>query len=127
MAPEVAAFIRTQPRAWGYARLAEACRAAFGDGAPDAEAIRTWWLDHERFAGTRSRLSRDLEVAAAVRDLAGRLPVPEIMRALAERFSAKRIPPRSTLYRFVATVLRTPTRQNSDPAGKAAGARLTKP
>lgn len=39
MAPEVAAFILVQPRTWGYARLAEACRAVFGDDAPDADAI----------------------------------------------------------------------------------------
>lgn len=106
MAPEVAAFIRTQPREWGYARLAEACRATFGDGAPDAEAIRTWWLEHGRLGAPHSRLSRDPAMAEAVRDLAGRVTVAEIMRALVECFPAERIPPRTTLYRYVASLLR---------------------
>lgn len=105
MAPEVASFIRAQPPEWGYARLAEACRAAFGDAAPDRDAIRAWWLANGRATDPRKRLARDPEVAEAVRDLAGRLTVPAIMKALAGRFLAARVPPRSTLYRHVSALL----------------------
>jgi hypothetical protein len=112
MVPEVAAFIRAQPPAWGYARLAEACRAAFGDAAPDAEAIRVWWLAHGHAPDPRERIPRDPEVAAAIRDLAGRLQVPAIIRALRDRFPADRLPPRSTLYRHVSA-LRTRATQDA--------------
>jgi hypothetical protein len=106
MTPEVAAFIRAQPRSWGYARLAQACRAAFGDDAPDAEIIRSWWLEHGRIPDPHSRLPRDPELAEAVRDLAGRVTVADIMRALATRFPAERLPSRSALYRCVGAILR---------------------
>ena len=111
MAPEVAAFLRKQPPALGYARLAEACRAAFGAAAPDDEAIRQWWLAHCGPADPRARLSHDLEVAEAVRDLAGRLTIPDIMKKLAETFPPERIPPRSTLYRHVNRLLRPRSRR----------------
>jgi hypothetical protein len=114
MAPEIAAFIRAQPRAWGYARLAEACRAAFGGCAPDAEAIRAWWLEHGKPPASPSRLSRDPEIAEAIHDLAGRVTVAEIMRALAERFPAEPTPSRSALYRYVATILRPHGQRRAD-------------
>lgn len=124
MTPEVAAFIRAQPRSWGYARLAQACRAAFGDDAPDAETIRSWWLEHGRVANPHSRLSRDREIADAVRDIAGRVTVADIMRALGDRFPAERRPSRSALYRYVGTILRpaAPSRDH-----RAAGNALNGP
>jgi hypothetical protein len=102
MDADIAAFIRRQPADWGYARLADACREAFGDRAPDAEAIRAWWLAHGGAVSRRDRIARDAEVAAFVRDLAGRVAVDGILDALAERFPAGRVPPRSTLYRYVS-------------------------
>lgn len=101
LAPEVAAFIRAQPRGLPYSALAAACLDAFGSElAPDADSIRLWWL-REGDAGARDKISRDPEVAAAIRDLVGRLRPPQIMAALRARFAPQRLPSRSSLYRFV--------------------------
>ncbi len=110
MDADIAAFIRAQPADTGYSGLEAACRAAFGARAPDAEAIRAWWLARGRGAATprRGRLARDPEVAAAVRDLAGRVGAMDIARILAARFPPHRVPPRSTLYRHVARLARPP-------------------
>jgi len=96
---------RTRPVCWAYSQLAEACRAEFGDRAPDADAIRAWWLANGTPADPRERIACDPEVATAIRDLAGRVRVPDIRRALAERFPAERVPGRSTLYRYVSALL----------------------
>lgn len=108
MAPEIVAFILKQPADWGYGRLAGACRATFGAGAPDAAAIRAWWIASGRAVLPRDRISRDPEVADFVRDLAGRLPGDDILAALRERFPAKRLPSRSALYRFLERETRPP-------------------
>lgn len=101
LAPEVAAFIRAQPRALPYSALAAACREAFGpERAPDADTIRQWWL-RESGAAPRGKIGRDPEIVDAIRDHLGRLNPTEIMEALRARFAPERLPSRSALYRFV--------------------------
>lgn len=101
LAPEVAAFIRAQPRELPYSALAAACLKAFGpELAPSADTIRLWWL-REGDTGARSKIGRDAEVAAAIRDLIGRQRPQQIMASLRARFAPERLPSRSSLYRFV--------------------------
>jgi hypothetical protein len=103
--PEVAAFIEAQPRAMGYSQLAEACRARFGDTAPNADAIRAWWLSRGPRPDPRARIPNDPEIAAAINDMAGRMTPAEILLALRCRFRAGRVPRRSTLYRHISDLL----------------------
>ena len=104
--PEVAAFIRAQPADWGYSRLADACRARFGDAAPDAAAIRAWWVRHGRIADGRDKLAANPEVPAFIADHAGRLPPSVILRELRQRFPSSQVPSRTAVYRHVADLLR---------------------
>jgi hypothetical protein len=107
MPQDVAAFIEGLPPSWSYSQLADACRARFGaDAAPDADAIRAWWVSRAGASGARSHIARDAEVAGMIRDLAGRLPPAAILAELRQRFPAHRIPRRSTFYRHVALLLR---------------------
>lgn len=101
---KVAVFIRDLPSDWGYARLAEACRAAFGEAAPDADAIRAWWLTEGRPTWAPGRLRHDAEVAAAIRDLAGRRTAADILREIRARFPAARVPSRTAFYRYHARI-----------------------
>lgn len=101
LAPEVAAFIRAQPRALPYSALAAACREAFGpELAPDADTIRQWWL-REGDTGARDKIGSDAELAAFIRDRVGRLRPSQIIAELHARFAPDRLLARSTLYRFV--------------------------
>lgn len=117
MAPEIAAFLRAQPRELPYSDLAAACAARFGhDAAPDAEAIRLWWLA-EPGRPSRTKIARDATVYAFIRDLVGRRSPAEIMECLRERFPAHRIPSRSALYRFVADERQAAIALWKSPAG----------
>lgn len=101
----IADFIGRQPQTWSYSQLAEACRKAFGREAPDAEAIRTWWLARGKRPDPRARILNDPEVAAFIRDYAGRLPAPLILGKLRATFPAARVPARSSLYRHISALL----------------------
>ncbi|UPY36207.1 hypothetical protein [Sediminicoccus sp. KRV36] len=98
-------FICRQPQTWSYSQLAEACRKTFGREAPDAEAIRTWWLARGKRPDPRARILNDPEVAAFIRDYAGRLSPPLILGKLRATFPAARVPARSSLYRHISAVL----------------------
>jgi hypothetical protein len=101
MEEDIARFIQAQPATVGYEQLARECRAMFGERAPSADAIREWWLIGGEAVSSRDRIGRDREVALRIADMAGRMPVPDILRVLQGEFPASRVPPRSTLYRYV--------------------------
>lgn len=106
-------FIRRQPQGWGYSRLAEACQKHFGPAAPDAEAIRSWWLAQGDMPDPRARILNDLEVAALIRDHAGRLPPRLILAKLRAAFPTERVPGRSSLYRHISSLLSKDALENS--------------
>lgn len=98
-------FIGRQPQTWSYSELAAACRKTFGPEAPDAEIIRAWWLARGKRPDPRARILNDPEVAAFIRDYAGRLPPRLILAKLRARFPAARVPARSSLYRHISALL----------------------
>ena len=98
-------FICRQPQNCSYSELAAACRKTFGPEAPDAEAIRAWWLARGERPDPRARILNDPEVAAFIRDYAGRLPPRLILAKLSARFPASRVPARSSLYRHISALL----------------------
>lgn len=80
---------------------------------PDRAASRTAIHRHLKvsspLASTRrkTRIDRDPEVRAVVRQLAGTMPVAAIFVELQHRFPAERVPSRAALYRHVSALLST--------------------
>lgn len=109
--PEVADFVESLPRELGYAELAARIAQRFGaERSWPAEKVRRFWLErHPRRRGGQPRIDDKPELRAAVLDLAGRLPLDDILRHLRVRFGDS-TPGRSTVARFIRA-----TRENAAP------------
>lgn len=98
---ELIAFLETQPRSMTYSDLSALMAEKFGATvAWDAAAIRQHFL--RKPAAGRPGFARDPEVRAYILDRIWRLTGKEILDGLRTTFPDRKLPSKSSLYRWIA-------------------------